>query len=487
MSQSFGVIAYDVPNLGLVTVSLDPASWPRESRALAYVPRWTIVPDPEQARDADDFDEESLKSLGDNIKTNGQAEVMKVRLLTLEEQQKFALTDGRLPVYMIVSGERRWRSTAPEMADVPILEVRVAHYKNAADQFLDGFIINEDRQNYGPMSLARSLARILREKCDGNVSELCRVTRKNRTTVDMYLRFNEMAPEVFPYLSLKRAEQDRMGLGVASIPSKLSHMQQRKYLGPLMVTKEAGETVTQQIRWLTEKLAETGHGSGAGSGPRPGRPMEYRARFLRLIENTRTAAVVIMGASTANFTLGFKDMDAEEALKSLQTYDAMLEWLMKVRERFVGVLTTKQSFGERNQALLPGWRMAEFREKPSAPFEKRLVSATRYQELLNIGAHRWQIEGLPDPDLQANGSARAEPAPSKNGTTSTIVIPFFERGRGRNELLKEGVPLDPATYTQLRREGRLFWQRQKLGPSEAETAFCIKHNLFTETLGPVAE
>lgn len=480
MSQpKFDAIQYDVPNRGLVKVSLDRATWPHKVDDVGYVPHWAVVPDPNQPRDAEDFDPVSLRELGDNIKTNGQSEPMKVRLLTQEEKEgEFRLEDGSCPEYMLVSGGRRWEGTSPRMANVPIVKILVAEYANYDDQFLDAYVVNEDRENLGPRSIARALKRLLERNCNGNVAELVRKTGKSRGYVETYLAINNLVPEAIKFLNRKLPEKERMGVALAAALGALSVEKQRKYLGPLM-SGEGGSSMAQRIRWLTDQLVRDSFASGTQMAYPDEKASHYYRRFERLIDSTRANAGILMGVSDQLFADAFKNLDAQECANLVRQYEAMEEFVSKVKARFQDVTVNKKSFLERNRGALVGWRTADYfnQGKATQLVKNALVSPEKYQQLKGLGWLKWQRDGLPDPDVVMPAPPELEGEKPPEKVNGTVVVSFYHWNGGRMEQLAENQAVDAARYKALRIGGKLFWQRQKLKPSSAEDAFCAAHEL----------
>ncbi|HVY72655.1 MAG TPA: hypothetical protein VG984_01200 [Candidatus Paceibacterota bacterium] len=482
-APEFGVITYEVPNRGLVVVYLDQTTWPCKVDDVGFVPHWAVVPDPNQPRDKEDFDPDSLRELGENIKINGQSEPMKVRLLTQEEKEgKYRLEDGRCPEYMLVSGGRRWESTSARFADVPVLKILVAQYADEDEQFLDAYVVNEDREDLGPRSIARALKRLLERNCGGNVAELVRKTGKSRGYIDTYLPINNLIPEAWKFLNRKLPDKERMGVALASALGQLTPEKQRKYIEPIM-SGVGGRSMVQRIRWLTDQLVR----DYAAEGTQMERPEErsehvYR-RFERLIDAPRANAAILMGASDQLFADAFKQLDAQECANLLRQYEAMEDMVRRVRERFSDVTINKKSFLERNKDVLAGWRTVDYynQGKVSQLIKNSLVSPEKFEHLKRLGWLKWQRDGSPDPDVGATTAAapeaEVEGAKPPDKVNGTVTVTFYYWDGGRMEKLAQDQPVNAVRYRALRSNNKLFWQRKKLQPSSAEEAFCKEHQL----------
>lgn len=449
------VIVYDVPARGSITVSLDPATWPMKTNDVGWVPHWAVVPDPDQPRLKEDIDEKELLTLGESIKEVGQLELVKVRLLTAAERIKYTHGDGRIPWYLLVSGHCRHLTMSPERFNIPIIELRVASYESDADQFLDAFIINEHHQSLSAWSIAKSLERILREKCNGVIRELRRVTRKSPAYIDSYLDIGKLIPEARRYLDPKLPRRESLSIDLAAMLGRQSHEKQRKYLGPLLDPNIGGKSAVQRMRWLTDQLTrDTG---GIVQGSRADRPIDTLQRMLRLIDSGRANASVLLSTGDEAFASAFRFMDRTECQSLVDQLATLGELFEKVRVRTTQFTAGKLAGTDQTQNLLPGWRVVNYydRGRKSNPILNHQVSPQGYERLKKLG---WLMDDTsakvlkeadgasesPNGTAQVQGLAKSSESPAGQSSASSSST-----SSGRLDALPPPRPLEEDTVDRM--------------------------------------
>lgn len=136
-----------------------------------------IIPNPDQPRRL--FDEEALRELSESIRSIGL-----VQPITIKEQP-----DG---MYMIVSGERRWRAaTLAQLTTLPAYIVKV----NDEQMMEMALIENIQREDLNAIEIALSYRHLL-EVSNSTQEELAHKVGKKRATISNYLRLLRLPAEV---------------------------------------------------------------------------------------------------------------------------------------------------------------------------------------------------------------------------------------------------------------------------------------------------
>ncbi len=136
-----------------------------------------IIPNPTQPRR--DFDQEALAELADSIRTLGVIQPVTVK----------PTADG---LYIIISGERRWR--AAQLAGVEVLP---AYIREVDDTNLHAMALveNVQRQDLNAIEIALSLQRLV-EECGLTQDALAEKVGMKRSTISNYMRLLKLPDEV---------------------------------------------------------------------------------------------------------------------------------------------------------------------------------------------------------------------------------------------------------------------------------------------------
>lgn len=147
------------------------------SGALREIPLAQISPNPYQPRTR--FDDAALAELTESIRASGLLQPIVVR----------AAGPGK---YQIIAGERRWRAvTALGLATVP------AVVKTADDKTLLTLAMIENVQRHDLSSIDEALGyKRMQDEFGVGVSEIARLTGKNRSTVANLIRLLGLPPEL---------------------------------------------------------------------------------------------------------------------------------------------------------------------------------------------------------------------------------------------------------------------------------------------------
>lgn len=381
-----------LPHGARIELSHDPATWPMRPNTIGYVPRYALAPDPEQPRRY--FDPEELKNLAATIRENGQRDLIVVRVLTSQE-----LAARKHPLkarYEIVSGERRWRATGVEYANIPYVEIRVREYKDRGEQHEDAYLLNDSRQNLSHIETARGLLRMLNERCDGRISRLRERTGKSQGYIDQHLLLTKLSPAVQELMNPLRPDHQQLGFAPAQALARFAlPAEDELHYAEGMISLRRSSSV--QVRWLEQQLGRSVRSPGTKRGE-----AWYRLRDM------------IVGASDAFFMrtsvlvqLAGKDLQralahlgSEELgllIKRLKTAHAHLGTFIGNLERMRGGSEMNGTSAANVRAVLPDWLEIEYWNIRDARYEKLAVSPTRYRELSKANLLRYQRENKPRP------------------------------------------------------------------------------------------
>ena len=210
-----------------------------------------IIPNPTQPRR--DFDEEALAELADSIRTLGVIQPVTVKP-----------TENGL--YIIISGERRWR--ASQLAGVEVLP---AYIRDVDDTNLHAMALveNVQRQDLNAIEIALSLQRLV-DECGLTQDALAEKVGMKRSTISNYMRLLKLPDEV--QLALKEGV---ISMGHAKAIAGAEGKKQTSLLRKC-VKKDLS---VRQIEALVRSLAEGGVKSVAASDDE-----EYPEAYLRLVE-----------------------------------------------------------------------------------------------------------------------------------------------------------------------------------------------------------
>lgn len=192
-----------------------------------------ITPNPKQPRSV--FNEDALEELADSIKTLGVIQPITVR----KESEN---------LYIIISGERRWRaSQLAGLVSIP------AYIREADDQTLHemALVENIQRQDLNAMEIAISLQRLM-DECGITQDTVATRVGKKRSTVANYLRLLALAPEV---QSALKSEIISMGhaKAIASAPEELRLALLKKIIKKSLSVRQTEELVKKLAAGKPEK------------------------------------------------------------------------------------------------------------------------------------------------------------------------------------------------------------------------------------------
>ncbi len=165
------------------------------------IPVSKVLPYPGQPRK--DFDQESLESLAESIKSQGLIQPIIVK--------------ESLNGYMIVDGERRWR--AHQIAKIDNIPSIINNNVSPGDHHLVSLIANFNREGHTPMETSNALAK---ERRSGkSVEDLAKAIGKSIPYVYQHLALQNLHPDLQKKVSSDRNKKKAMRVGMAVELSKL--------------------------------------------------------------------------------------------------------------------------------------------------------------------------------------------------------------------------------------------------------------------------
>ncbi len=186
-----------------------------------------IDPNPDQPRERDRLDPESLRLLSLDIEENDQSTPVVVFKRSEPEHR------GR---YMLVGGERRWTSigmiVARRQKDWPV-KAFIISIKDANHLFEKSFLDNTGRANYSVLEEARGCER-LRNRNGWTLERIATVMQKSVGWVEDRIQLNSLPDEVkdLMYLSTKEG-----GLPI-SVAITLSYMPKSQNADKIEIARE---------------------------------------------------------------------------------------------------------------------------------------------------------------------------------------------------------------------------------------------------------
>ena len=146
----------------------------------SLIPVARIAPDPDQPRKT--FDEQALRDLADSLATLGQMQTINVRW------------SEDVGLYIIVSGERRWR--AAQLAGLPTMKCVVQQAESTADDLLERQLVeNCLREGLNPVEQAVAYKTLM----DGrgiSAHQLAERLKVDRSSVTKALSLLNLPPDV---------------------------------------------------------------------------------------------------------------------------------------------------------------------------------------------------------------------------------------------------------------------------------------------------
>ncbi len=266
-----------------------PLSAPADGDGLAEIAITQIVANRHQPRDR--FDEETLASLTDSIRSLGVLQPILVR----------RSENG----YELIAGERRWRAAKRAgLASIPAIVKETTDVASLEQALVE----NLHRQDLNPLEEAAGYQQLI-EEFELTQEQLSSRVGKSRSSIANLLRLFQLTPTV-----QKMVRDDRLSLGHAKVLLGTPDRAFQEHLAK----RVASEGLT--VRELEECLKDRADLEDALDDTRPPRP-EKPPRQAGLVELERllsdhldTRVQVTMGQKKGHMTIEFANLEDLERL-----------------------------------------------------------------------------------------------------------------------------------------------------------------------------
>lgn len=398
------VVSYVYPLNGrCVEVSMDPSTWPKILEEVGFVPPDAVIRDEKQSRQI--FDPEETRQIEASIKSVGQSDPAKVRLLTDEEIKE--LPKGSIARYFMNGGERRHRAIVTN--DIPVFKIMVVEFNDEADEVMAGLVDNSCRAKLAPMDYAFALKRA--KDLDPRISDanLGKQIGWNGVKVGGYISLTRLCDRAQELINTKA-----LAVNVGTVLSKVESTDDNisDHDLQLQIIELLMENDWNSVRQIVEikKYAEATGRFGAAKRQVARDPRKNRA----LLENSLWTAAqktdILLQLSEEERVKMFTNISPEEIHDTLQAMRDRVTVIIELYEAMEiaahNATTPKITSGEQVALMLPGWIAVDhWDENHLLKLDGIAVSPTKYRVLVRQGRIVGQKgpnsklpEGLPSPD-----------------------------------------------------------------------------------------
>lgn len=251
--------------------SKNHTQWPGTNEH-GSVPIDLLVPDDEQSRVF--FDLAELFLLAENIRNNGQCEIVTVRILT-DEERKSARIRKHFPQgrYLIIGGERRW--VASKIAGMDTIEILVRVYKSRKEQDVAAFNMNVRQVSLTDYERARHARELADRHGWKTQAEVAFHLDLNQMTVSLYWAVLGSHPSVLERMHPSIPERERLKLPVAVLLARFEPKVQEQLI--LTMPKNL-HTISEQKTWIRREA----RGKGISLPTHTRSPAKLRERVVTL-------------------------------------------------------------------------------------------------------------------------------------------------------------------------------------------------------------
>jgi ParB family chromosome partitioning protein len=239
------------------------------------------------------FDEESLVSLTESVRTLGVLQPVLVR----------PLDEG----YELIAGERRWR--AAKRAGLQTIPAVVKDEQSDVSTLEQALVENLHRQDLNALEEAAAYQQLM-EDFGLNQEQVARRVGKSRSSVANHLRLFQLPPAVQKLLS-----EDRITLGHAKVLLSTPDRAYQESLARKIASDDLSVREVEELVRAREQLA----GQLDGDRARPGRPRTLRQPGLLELEQLlsdklSTKVRVDMGAKRGKVVVEFANLEDLERI-----------------------------------------------------------------------------------------------------------------------------------------------------------------------------
>ena len=258
----------------------------KEQNGVCVVRLSEVEPNPEQPRKA--FENEPLESLAESIAQHGIIQPIVVR--------------RRGDMYMIITGERRWRAARMAgLSEVPVMIIE-ADDKKAAELAL---VENIQRKDLNPVEEAQAYADLI-EEYSYTQEEISKKVGRSRSSIANALRLLDL-----PETVLEKLAQGEISEGHAKVLLGIKESEKLEKAAEAVVSRELSVRETEKlVKSLNEKKEE------------PEERVVYDVDHTKALEQKVQSIIghrvkIVQNGKKSSINIGFSDNDDLQKILSL--------------------------------------------------------------------------------------------------------------------------------------------------------------------------
>jgi ParB family chromosome partitioning protein len=267
---------------GLDAILTDNMEETKESGGVTVVRLTEVEPNPEQPRK--NFDTEPLEALAESISQHGIIQPIVVRP-----------KDG---MYMIVTGERRWRAARMAgLSEVPVIVIE-ADDRKAAELAL---VENIQRKDLNPVEEARAYADLI-DEYSYTQEEIAKKVGRSRSSIANSLRLLDL-----PEAVLEKLAEGALSEGHAKVVLSIKDKDTLEKAAETVIAKELSVRETEK---LVKALLEA---------PKPEVRVVYDVDHTKILEQKVQSIIghtvkIVQNGKKSSIKIGFSDNDDLEKI-----------------------------------------------------------------------------------------------------------------------------------------------------------------------------
>jgi ParB family chromosome partitioning protein len=267
---------------GLDAILTDNMEETKESGGVTVVRLTEVEPNPEQPRK--NFDTEPLEALAESISQHGIIQPIVVRP-----------KDG---MYMIVTGERRWRAARMAgLSEVPVIVIE-ADDRKAAELAL---VENIQRKDLNPVEEARAYADLI-DEYSYTQEEIAKKVGRSRSSIANSLRLLDL-----PEAVLEKLAEGALSEGHAKVLLSIKDKDTLEKAAETVIAKELSVRETEK---LVKALLEA---------PKPEVRVVYDVDHTKILEQKVQSIIghtvkIVQNGKKSSINIGFSDNDDLEKI-----------------------------------------------------------------------------------------------------------------------------------------------------------------------------
>ncbi len=263
----------------------------KESSGVSVVRLTEVEPNPDQPRK--NFDNEPLEALAESISQHGIIQPIVVRP-----------KDG---MYMIVTGERRWRAARMAgLSEVPVIVIEADDRKSAELALVE----NIQRKDLNPVEEARAYADLM-EEYSYTQEEIATKVGKSRSSVANSLRLLDLPDTV-----LEKLAGGELSEGHAKVLLGIKDQQKLEKAAEIVITKELSVRETEKlVKSMNQELP---------TEPRVITDVDHTKILEQKVQSIIGHTVkIVQNGKKSSINIGFSDNDDLEKILTLLCGDKL--------------------------------------------------------------------------------------------------------------------------------------------------------------------